>query len=598
MGCFLSKKEYGFFFFLGVSCAAAVWIGFFALKPLVALTAFKHIGYYWIAGSFFAFCILMLKQLKQRGSGFFNSWKRSELGWMGFLVVACSAYCIFSVPSGYRIVTDEPILMATSRSMAQQAVVQTPQQALMVEGKLRVLQASVDKRPILYPFLVSLLHVVLGADNANGSLMNNLLCVVFFFLLYVFLKGCLPAVLTASALLLVTALPLMPEVTNGRGMELTMLVMLLATALCAQSYLRAPTRLSQGLFCLCVLLLAQTRYEMALFVPIWGGVLLLGWVQLKKPLLSWVLLLLPVIFIPQAWQQKVVTADADPFEVKKAQALGFWEAPTRGFSSQYVWGNLKNSLKFFFSTYKMEGQRYPSSAPLSAMGLLGVAYVLLSFLRDPEPFLKKPPQRKVLALLGWGVLLSFGLHLSYVWGRMDLSTTYRFSLLFSIASLVAFAHALNKERSRLPQWAGVSVLLAVCSLTHTSYYTQLRGYHTDNFFPKIAQFELSCIHEIKRNQPHALYITNMPYMAIGEGVQALSSGYAFVFPETLMRFKKRYPDVPIYAFQVSTQKNSGWFYENDLSWVGYVLNPLKTIESGYPYDMRAECAQVQSILGI
>lgn len=133
--------------------------------------------------------------------------------------------------------------------------------AVPCAGTVVPLDLIQDKRPPLFPFLVSLAHDWTGCRPANAFAVNLLLLAVLFGLIHVWL---LPSHGIAAALagpLLVFGAPLVITAACSGGFELLALVMLTAVSLAARDYAASPSPSRAGLLLATVAVAAHARYE-------------------------------------------------------------------------------------------------------------------------------------------------------------------------------------------------------------------------------------------------------------------------------------------------------------------------------------------------
>src|SRR6185436_2307184 len=107
----------------------------------------------------------------------------------------------------------------------------TPLRGNDVQGVFVILEGIVDKRPLFFPFLLSLVHDVGGYRPANAFILNGILSFVFLGLVFVTGRMLAGRVAGWLGVALFAGLPLLAQNSTGGGFELLNLVMLLATLL-------------------------------------------------------------------------------------------------------------------------------------------------------------------------------------------------------------------------------------------------------------------------------------------------------------------------------------------------------------------------------
>jgi hypothetical protein len=162
----------------------------------------------------------------------------------------------------------------------------------------------IDRRPSLFPFLVSLIHVLRGYSYSNVFLFNLLVLPVFVLIAYRIAKGLGGEIVGIVAGLFVAAHPITLISMRSGGFDFLAAVFAL---LIAHSYLAharnpSPERLAVLWMNLCMF--AEIRYETALFLPPLIALLflfrLVKWEYLKS--FSLVYALSPAFLLPRIWQ--------------------------------------------------------------------------------------------------------------------------------------------------------------------------------------------------------------------------------------------------------------------------------------------------------
>ena len=168
-----------------------------------------------------------------------------------------------------------------------------------------ILDGMMDKRPLFFPFLVSVLHDVSGYRPANSFVLNGGL--TFVFLGLVNQLGRMLAGRKAGWLgvALFAGLPLLAHNATGGGFELLNLVMILCTLLLGARLISRRDDVSMTAFCFSALLLAQVRYESVIYLlPVAGIVAWLWWNE-GRLILPWPVLLAPLLMIHYPLQHRI-----------------------------------------------------------------------------------------------------------------------------------------------------------------------------------------------------------------------------------------------------------------------------------------------------
>ena len=335
-----------------------------------------------------------------------------------FIISAFTGWILSAEPAAFRIILDELYLNAASFMLHLDRLPAIPQAFNNYEGFNQLTDAFVDKRPIFFPFLLSLVHDLVGFRPENAFYLNGVLTFILNLLLY-FTWGRGSRYSGTLALGLVATLPIWISNANSGHFEILNLLMLLGCWISAKVYFQSPTsdRLMLLFFMLC--LLAQTRYENALYLVAFASIVL--WFSLVKGKwpLPWASVIVPFLFVPYVLQFRIGIVVQD----------FYWQTgPEAGredtFSLAYISENLREMMRYLLSM--SEGKT--NSLLLSLMAMAAVPAWLLSR-RDNKLALADPgaeqwANRAFIGglLLGLGLLLvfNFGLFTQYVTARLSL----------------------------------------------------------------------------------------------------------------------------------------------------------------------------------
>ena len=177
----------------------------------------------------------------------------------------------------FKIVADEVVLSSTAMEMHFERQAAVVVRGYDYAGNFTPLNVYVDKRPLLFPFFVSLVHDLTGYRVANVFALNALLSLALTTLFYVLGRrlGGPPA--GVAAVLLLCAIPLVAQNTTGGGFELLNMVMIVLTLWLGLRYAERPTTDRLCAFVLAGVLLAEARYESAVFVLPVGATIFYTW---------------------------------------------------------------------------------------------------------------------------------------------------------------------------------------------------------------------------------------------------------------------------------------------------------------------------------
>ncbi|MBL9076327.1 MAG: glycosyltransferase family 39 protein [Planctomycetes bacterium] len=161
-------------------------------------------------------------------------WRAAAAAWPGVAVAAAVvAAVLVASPPAMRMQFDESSLVAVSQGMHEARTASMATGAVPFEGAVVRLENTVDKRPPLFAFLVSVVHDLAGARIANAFVVNALLLGVGCVLWFVAVRARAGLVAGLAAPVLVAAVPIVAVCATSAGFELLATVLLTAVVLAA-----------------------------------------------------------------------------------------------------------------------------------------------------------------------------------------------------------------------------------------------------------------------------------------------------------------------------------------------------------------------------
>jgi len=402
-----------------LSGALAVALGFFAIPGPAAINLVSKLGYWFLLAAFLLF--LRALWLTFRDDLRALDWRR--LDWVSVAVVGLGgAVLLVHETFGFKIVMDELMLLGTSMSMHFDKTVLTPTRGNDIQGAFVVLDGIMDKRPLFFPFLLSLLHDLTGYRPANAFVLNGILAFVFLGLANLcgrWLAGRRGGWL---AVVLLAGLPLLAQNATGGGFELLNVVMILATLLLGARFAQKRDEASLTALCFSTLLLGQTRYESLLYVLPVVILILWVWSGERRIILSWPVILAPLLLLPYPLQHRIFELRASAWQMGTAQ--GGKSDATVPFSFSYVADNLAHAVKFFFA----RSTDQPNSLTLSLLGWIAVPFSLLFIAKQVRALRTAPPAVAAAVIFTTGFVAQFVFFMCYFWGQFDDPVIRRLSL--------------------------------------------------------------------------------------------------------------------------------------------------------------------------
>lgn len=433
-----------------LSAILAVVLGFLTLPADTALRWVINGGYWVMLGLtvLFGWSLLRLWREDPAGPG---ELIRRKPRWPALLVAGCGTLLLVHENYGFKILMDEVMLLGTSMSMHLDKSAVVPMRGHDIQGAFQLMAGQLDKRPLLQPFLVSLIHSVAGYRPENVFVLNTVLTYVLLGLGHLLGSRLAGRGAGAVVVILLTSLPLLAQNATGGGFELLNLVLIAATLLLGMRYLARRDGASLDAFGLAAILLANTRYESAVFLLPVGLMILWVWWQERAPRITWLLVAMPLLLLPAAWQNKVFSVRSSAWE------LGGQPGYEQVFSSAYLPENIGHALNFLFST---TGE-HSNSPVFSLLGCLALPFFALWCVKRLGRLRETPPAPAALALFALGFAAHTLLLLCYFWGKFDDPVIRRLSLplhlTFALAVVTVAAELIRGDRGWRPLAAIVGV---------------------------------------------------------------------------------------------------------------------------------------------
>ena len=546
--------------FLGIAFLA-IALGFFAIPDPVALSFVSH-GGYWVVLIAFA---IWVRSLGQSFWPELRGWRWRSIDWLSVAIVLAGGLVLLAHERfGFKIVMDELMLLGTSMSMHFDKQVLTPLRGNDIQGAFVIVEGIIDKRPLFFPFLVSLVHDIAGYRPANAFVLNAGL--TFGFLGMVFALGRMIAGRVAGwmAVALCAGLPLLGQNCTGGGFELLNLAMILGTLLLGARFVQKRDDPALVAFCFSGLLLAQVRYESVIFLLPVVLLVLWVWVQDGRIQLPWPLLAAPLLMVHYPLQHRIFDIRASAWEMFSKPGY------SDPFSARYIPENLEHAVKFFFG----RAADQPNSLVLSALGCLAVPFFALLLLKRVRNLSADTSANVAVTVFALGFAAQFALMMCYFWGKFDDAVIRRLSLPTHLAMVIAVV-------SILPQFgrpivARVVFALALVGLIGRSVPSMAAHAYSQEYLPGL---ETAWRREFIAAQPRSDYlmIDNDATLWITHLVSATPTVVATKRREDIAYHMRNRTFSDVYVFQrlnVDAQTAKQTLRDGDDLGPAFVLEPV------------------------
>lgn len=530
----------------------ALWLGFAAVSMEDALALVRRWGYWAVAATVIVsgagLLAIFRSDIAASGRSFLSA--RPQRWWLAPMVLAaCLLFALTREEAGFKIVMDEPILVGTSQVMHESRLLFTPTRAYHYEGAFTLADGFIDKRPSLFPFLLSVLHDILGYRVDNVFVLNALLGVVLLAMVHAFGASTGVRWVGLWGMVALTAVPLFISNLNGGGFETLNLVMIMGLLLASMRCLRQPDEAGVAAVILTSVLLVQVRYESALYLMGGALVIIVAWLKARRVVFPPWLIPLPLLLVPWMWQYKTFRQREDFWQ------LDDFEGVVSPFSLEYVAANFGHALNFFFAP----DQATPNLIALALAGSVALVVVTVSLLLKVRSFTSWSVVEQGFLLFLTGFAANWALLMVYFYGQLDLPIIRRlalpFYLLFVLALMLIFARGFVAERRLIyAAWIALAATIFIETLPKTAAQIYRQEY--------LAGREIAAVRDyIQRHQGEDYFILSENAMVwIIHRVPALSFGRANLRPGLVRWFMEQpvSPEVRVHE-RALFNPNSGNF---------------------------------------
>jgi hypothetical protein len=396
---------------------------------------------------FVVFLERMLQFLRKRGFSLKGFVVKNRLA---ILLSACSVAIVFSsVPVGLKTLSDETNLISTSQSMLTHQRVDLVTDGTYYYGNFNAIGKEIPKRPLLFPFLLSIVHSVRGYDYRNAFVLNAILFFLMLMALAISAERLAGKTYAILLLLLVLAQPILSISATSAGFDLLATVSLLFSLIATQVFLEDETPETAGLLSMSLVLLIHTRYESALYAALFVAFLFIKKKVGKKFFREnyYPLVFLPVFLLPIVLQ-RILTRN----NLENPPGV----AP---FSFEHFSANF---LSFLQIQFHFDGD-LPYAHLLILLLPLSLGFIVISAYRK----MKETSHLIELGLLALAIIcLNYVVIFSYYFGYYGHPASTRFFLNLAVFSSISAATALYLARNHLKPIAAVAFSAGIFIFYH------------------------------------------------------------------------------------------------------------------------------------
>jgi dolichyl-phosphate-mannose-protein mannosyltransferase len=484
--------------------ALGLFIPFKWLDPVL-----HYSGYYFILFAFFLWVFLILKISCDEFRSLLKSHYPAILLSLGLMCLV-----FYSHPPRFKILADEANLVGVSMAMYEDKTISLPIEGLMLDYTVFNPSHKLDKRPLLFPFLISLTHSLLGYSPYNGYVVNFILGISILFIVYLLISFYFSKFYGILGIFILSSYPIFIIWVTSSGFDILNLFFILFLLLILCYFLQNPNHDYAELFFLSIVLLAQCRYESLFFFL----VLIFFLPNLINDKLvfqyRFITFISPLLLLPLIWQRRLFSATYEPVRIGHQ----LFESADQLFNCGHLAANLSKNI---FVLSGMDS-RFGFLPLITILAILG-SYLLLK--RYVLEFSSVDKRIKLFSFVGVFFILSlFVIHSLYFWGDYTSPISNRFALIFPPFLIIAalfFMYQLFKKPSK---YTKVVIILLAC--VQLLYYRPvaakqwlLQGLSLTHEYNKITSYLYSS-YDMKSD--NLLLISDLPNLYLIHDVGSIS----------------------------------------------------------------------------
>ena len=377
---------------------------------------FKHATYFIISILFIIWTLQMVGVYRK------NFKHGLKLHWPALLLSVVLVALIFVIsPPRFKVLTDEANLIGVSMMMHADKTAAMPIEGIYADFAPPQFLTQIDKRPVLFPFLVSLTHAVVGYSPMNGLILNFILASALLFSMYLSACKVMPRTYGVLSILMLASTPLFVVYATSSGFEvLNILFMILSFLVLMEVYEHRDDTKTAELLLLTLLLLAQCRYESLIILPLFVIILLpLFWQQKFLSKMSLWGCLMPLFLLPVVWQRLLYLNHQ---EINKI-GYNLFQSVNAPFSLKSLVQHLDDNI------YVLLGidPNWGFSFILSGLGLVGIYLISRHLILKKDIVIEKSVF--IAGITSFGVLLV--IISAFYWGKFTTPMDNRLALVFT-----------------------------------------------------------------------------------------------------------------------------------------------------------------------
>lgn len=440
----IQKSKLALYLLNTAALAAFVCLLVYSLSSKeVMVWLFSNVSYYLISLIFILWAVqtaLLLKTINFSLKEFLKKY------WPGILTAFILTCLVFvSVEVKFKTLSDEAHLLSTSRCMADDKTAVDCTMAIYCFGNLNSIENIVPKRPLVFPYMVHLLHVLTGFRYQNAFILNFLVLFLMLSGVYVSTRHFTDAPSSAAAMIFILSYPVITIFSTSAGFDLLNSAFFVLIIAAVYYFIKTPSSAGFSFIFASLIMFSNIRYESALFLFVLPLLLFkkIKWSHLKES--SYLIFITPLVSLPYIWQRLL--------------QQGSYENPEG--SAVFSISSLAANLTTFFNSLIDFEYYLPYAGLLSVLSILIFLYLAIKILSKKVELTNYG--RYFLFVLTASVSISTIVYFAHFFGDYSHPFSARFFITLSIVFALGPV-ALKILKPDLLSGKTVLLLSAVCFL--------------------------------------------------------------------------------------------------------------------------------------
>ncbi|MEJ2166646.1 MAG: glycosyltransferase family 39 protein [Desulfobacterales bacterium] len=363
-------------------------------------------------------------------------------------------------PPRFKVLNDETNLVGVSMSMYQSKTASVPIQGFNLGYKKPQFKTSIDKRPLLYPLLISFVHALRGYSAFNGFIVNFICGIFALFVLYLFVYEHFPRIYALLSILILASLPNFVMWVTSSGFETLNLFFIIFTIFLFNRVIVTRNIQQAELLFLTLVLVSQCRYESVVYTI--AIIFLLPMLLRKEAISQWspISFISPALFIPIIWLYRLYA------EVPVVNKMAANVAPVPNLFEAFKFSNLISNTPPNLLVFLGLDPHLGFSWFISAMSIAGIYLITKRLIVD---YRSEGVHLRTMWLFGVATfILLYVVQVSFYLGNMTIYTQNRFAMVYlpyMVLPAIYFAYVVFKKTKNT-----VKVFVVIFFVLHLIYF--------------------------------------------------------------------------------------------------------------------------------